>query len=120
MLAHYSNNHTGAVIEYQHNPKVIGVQAQVNYLPQIKHFCFKRVLSSLQFNGNYTNLEINDELIKPLCYKFQDWKYEKEYRLFNNGPQNTGNCDDYGLKIRRIYFGVRATPKDIDSVYKSN
>lgn len=105
MLSHYSDHHKGIVIEYQCNQP--NLFQSVKYNPTYKHFCYDQILNNFIPRDTPRGIEINNEVLKPLLFKFQEWNYQNEHRIFSSLPHQTKNISEFGLKITRIYFGTR-------------
>jgi hypothetical protein len=110
MLSHYAYGHTGIIIEYEcTQPDHIKA---VQYKKTSEHFNYASIMKG--FKPKYFPikcLEINDDIIAPLLFKFEQWRAQEEKRIFSE-PLQLKSCPDFGLKIKSIYFGVR-TPNDL-------
>lgn len=104
MLTHYSARHSGIIIEYQCDKHEI--LKKVNYSPEYKHFNYADILNNLIHKEYPKRLEINDKIISPLLFKFEEWIYQNEYRIFST-PNESRPYSELGLKVNRIFFGSR-------------
>ncbi len=101
MLTHYSNRHSGIVIEYQcSKPEIL---KKVNYSPKYKYFNYADILNNIIPKEYPKHLEINDKVISPLRFKFEEWAYQNEYRIFY-APNESQNYSELGLQAKRIYL----------------
>lgn len=56
-------------------------------------------------------------LSKPLLFKFNEWNYQNEYRIFDL-PKSTKSIDKLSLKINRIFIGYRAEKSPAKALQK--
>jgi len=116
MLSHYSEKHRGIVIEYQHTkPQLLH---QVDYKTnEYRHFNYAELLQHFLPQDTLKKLEINSEIIKPLLFKFKNWIYQDEYRIFNV-PNKSIPYSDLGLAATRIFFGYKVEEHCINTIEK--
>lgn len=103
MWAHYANQHNGVCLEFSlktDDPffvESLPVEYSADY-PRINYY-----------------RSTPDKLIKTLLVKFEDWKYEEEWRLinFNSGP---GMYSFSPNLLTGIIFGLKMTKKNQDTI----
>lgn len=127
MWSHYANSHKGFAIEYRALdlfPEVIPVQysrERVDATDLVLYFL------SYKLSSEYgIHLELKDILLpmKILSTKSIDWKYENEWRIFNQDPPILDFEKDYkgGHQIilkkspSAVYLGYRIERKDEDII----
>lgn len=95
--AHYAYNHTGLCF---------GFDTPRQYLRKVKY-----VRDRVQHNGRLTEGDVE----KLLLTKYEDWRYEKEYRVFvplktPDGADNLFYTDFHNnLKLKTVIIGVNST-----------
>lgn len=104
MMSLYAARHSGIVIEYKKSKKT--KIYKVNYGNSYKEFCFGAILDAIEFKQNPREVILNKHSSKPLLFKFHEWEYQNEYRIFDL-PNHAKLLDHHGLCIERIFIGSR-------------
>lgn len=106
MLSQYADHHKGLIIEYEcYKPEIV---RRIVYESTYKHFECDAILNN--FNAGFMPRRVsslNDAVLRPLLFKFKEWAYQNEYRIFSYLPGYTQPINNFELKITRIYFGER-------------
>ncbi len=89
MWSHYANNHRGYCVKLSINEEDYDIK---------KIFYSSHVPNYIQGVTDVKDI---------LVHKFNDWRYEREYRLFQNESEYI-----YNLNIREIIFGVNVSERD--------
>ena len=121
MWSHYTNNHTGFVIEYDID--IIMRRFEENKCP----ICLSPVQYSFDMpsirNLIFLNeLERGKEIYKVICTKAINWNYENEWRVIisqlDKKMEDKENIDlpIQPSEIENIYFGVRCPQEDINRI----
>lgn len=116
MWSHYANNHKGFCIEYDLSN--IDCQNDIfhNLFPVI--YCRNRLDITnifLKPRGQWGNNELWELYKNGFLRKDLTWKYEKEYRLIMEYPDNP-NIEF--LPIKALYCGCRMNKKEKDTLFK--
>lgn len=105
LWAHYADSHKGFCVEFERAPN--------NTLGNFE------ITKPVEYKKSYpvTNLSVFIDSSKPIVRvvmtKSEDWKYEKEWRLF----YKTGNVEeDLPAPINAIIFGYRMSEKHKDTI----
>ncbi|HEU5281727.1 MAG TPA: hypothetical protein VFU82_07110 [Gammaproteobacteria bacterium] len=105
MLSLYADKHRGIIVEYSAS-KTTKIY-KVNYGHTYKEFCFGEIIDSIKLRNKSRKVILNKKSSKPLLFKFNEWKYQNEYRMFGK-PNFSVPLDKLGLSIKRIFIGCRA------------
>lgn len=116
MWAHYSNSHTGFVVEFDqtneffHQGKTL--KDEYGYIRKVE---YKNTIPEID--------PVSDNIAAHYLIKSDEWKYEQEWRMFatvqNAAKQIINNDSIYDLyklpsnAIKRIILGCQANPKFI-------
>lgn len=100
MWSHYAHNHEGICIEFDmlKNPSYFVYPIKVNYTKKYPTGCFFK--------------DHKDYIMDRLSTKFQDWSYEKEYRLTK---ERSGLYKFDKMAISAVYFGCNAVESQVKS-----
>lgn len=120
MWAHYTQNHQGAVIQFECIPEldnVLCAAMKVNYVTDPPVIA-KTIDDYIRYLTGQTNTVNHESLFYDLYLSKSDhWKYEKEWRVFI--PPNLINPiipkDAYGNEI--LFDLISFNPKEIHSIY---
>lgn len=108
MWSHYAHNHEGLVFGFQPRKlnfmgsclsKAVKVNYELTY--DVLSYTAKREVRETQY-------------FKMLTTKYEDWKYEKEYRVIEIGFQ--GEEAFFKDELKSIIFGLKATKNDMDKI----
>ncbi|MGF6470136.1 DUF2971 domain-containing protein [Paraburkholderia youngii] len=102
MWAHYGDKHRGVCIGFDTAEHVH--VSQVTYRPD-------RLPGLLDSLGQ-RQLPTEEQIMTVLTTKFQDWEYEREWRIFAGGREREADGKAYldfqpGLTVREIILGAR-------------
>lgn len=105
MWSHYANNHKGLVFGFEpkYSKSCLAKPMKVDY--EIAYDLLSYVANSEIRQKQY---------IKELLMKFQDWSYEKEYRVIELNFQ--GEKPFYKDELKTIIFGLKAEQSDINHI----
>lgn len=107
MWSHYGDSHKGMCLVFD-VPKINGETPPGIYeVIYVDHF--KLPIIELNYNDN----TLNEEVLKIVTTKSNDWKYEKEYRQIF--PSKKGYVE-YPGQLKQIIFGCQCAKNDIDLV----
>lgn len=112
MWSHYANNHKGICIGYLTLDKPFSDALKVNYYNTTPIIDIKKYFSNGKFKGGKIN---KDEFRKPILSKYNDWSYEKEWRLLKDDEHDFYFYHPNSIKT--VYFGCKVSQGDIDSIY---
>lgn len=102
MWSHYASSHTGFVIGFEIETNDHHVQ-KVNYANTLSAFDILSIAKILQ--QDYSPLNLN-EIIQDFSIKSTQWSYEKEWRIWRDGPTYYHYNNS---QIKKIYFGINCT-----------
>lgn len=94
MWSHYANNHYGYCVQLSIDEEAY----------DIRKICYSSHVPEYR--------EGETDIKDLLTHKFNDWKYEKEYRLFQDNSEYIND-----LSIQQIIFGVNVKERDFN-LYK--
>jgi hypothetical protein len=109
MWGHYASNHNGICIEFD---STIGI------FKHAKKVEYTRAIHTVSVNSKNNLTEDFFMTATPKCMykKYEQWKYEKEWRIIFESNKGF----EYPPKaITGIYFGMRTTDEDIELVHKA-
>lgn len=104
MMSLYAAKHTGIVIEYKVSSKT--TIHKVVYGNVYREFGFGAIIDSIQFSNEPRRVILDEQSCQPLLFKFNEWKYQQEYRIFDN-PNCAVQLKSHRLSIKRIFIGSR-------------
>jgi Protein of unknown function (DUF2971) len=116
MWAHYANNHEGICIKYKVDLST--AKGQDESIPLPVNYCVDRPsLDTMDIRG-FTDRTASDQAnehyrqkIHDVLFlsKAQDWKYEREWRVFESDDRQARYKTINTLTVDAIYFGLRST-----------
>ena len=112
MWAHYADNHKGICIKYNFKYSTSLINQGRNIVSY-----FKDVRYSNEDMRKYSKLnDINDK--DAFFLKGKEWEYEKElrYLYFNTNDKEEHKAIDIPNCIEAIYFGLRCSEKDKETI----
>lgn len=89
MWSHYANSHYGYCVKLSINENDYDIR-KICYSSQVPEY-----------------IQGHTDIKDLLTHKFNDWKYEKEFRLFGNGAEYVND-----LNISEIVFGVNVKERE--------
>ncbi len=98
MWSHYGGKHGGFCLEFRTEAPFFDKLRQVNYVSEIPRLN----MSKLILNRD------DDQLMKHYCTKFDEWKYEREWRVRYAIADTLVRFRPEALKA--IYFGPKLEP----------
>lgn len=109
MWGHYASNHKGICIEFDSTIGVFKHAEKVEYTRTIHNVKVdSKNKLTMDFFMNATS--------KCMYKKYEEWKYEKEWRIIFEANKGF----EYPVEaITAIYFGMRATDVDVELVHKA-
>lgn len=127
MWSHYASGYKGFCVEFEKigGREIFPVEYRNDRIDYTQLYMkFLDVIKKIRVGENTTNMD-NDLVTKlngMYCYKDACWKYEKEFRCIaseeDNKDGNLQKLSEWGLKIKRIIAGSKASKELINQLKK--
>ncbi|WP_027878772.1 DUF2971 domain-containing protein [Mesoflavibacter zeaxanthinifaciens] len=137
MWGHYTNNYQGICIKFKNNKLLknenVAIKSHVSYLkdyqPANDELC-QRLREIDEFEISQSDKDFIKKISTMLfeyCWKYYDWKYEKEYRAISFGNLGFNRKLSFEIEdVEEIYIGNRLEKKnpvfykELISILKNN
>jgi hypothetical protein len=123
MWGHYTNNYKGICLKFNNQELLkkenVAIDSHVSYLQNYKPAndeLYKRLTEIDGFEISQSNKDFIKKILTMLfeyCWKYYDWKYEKEYRAISFGNLDFNRKLSFKVEdVEEIYIGNRLEKED--------
>jgi hypothetical protein len=123
MWGHYTNNYKGICLKFNNQELLkkenVAIDSHVSYLQNYKPAndeLYKRLTEIDGFEISQSNKDFIKKTLTMLfeyCWKYYDWKYEKEYRAISFGNLDFNRKLSFKVEdVEEIYIGNRLEKED--------
>lgn len=124
MFSHYADSHHGIAVELTFGDDEFPCGIPCGDLSRPEQFYQRKIIvGDVEYSAvfpelNYHRLYGSSQLVKSLIFtKLDDWKHEKEFRIFRRGV--AASVVQFPKQmLTRIVFGARSTSDDVELVKK--
>jgi hypothetical protein len=118
MWGHYTNNYNGICIKFKNQELLkkenVNIKSHVSYLKNYQP-TNDELNQRLEEIDNFETSNLKKDFIKKIlvmlfeyCWKYYDWKYEKEYRAISFGDKDFNRKLPFEIEdVEEIYIGNR-------------